>query len=270
MTLIDTHCHLDHSYSPKVEADLVREAHALGVEDLITIGTKMENVDVVRVISERYPKVWHTVGVHPHYADELVPSKLECLRAASHHPKCVALGEMGLDYYYNHSSRENQRAALKLQLDLALECKLPVIIHARDAEADLLPLLTEYAHTLHQTRPQAIPGVIHCFTGTQEFGQNCLALGFYISFSGILTFPSSDALRESARIFPLERLLVETDSPYLAPVPHRGRKCEPQLVRFTAMKLAETKGLSLDAVAEQTTANAHRVFAKAFGQSAGS
>lgn len=255
--LIDTHCHLTYDYSPKTEADLVREAGENGICALVTIGVEMESLPSVAAVSERYPHVYHTVGVHPHEAEKMTDTDIGRLEAAAAHPKCRAIGEIGLDYYYTHSSREIQRKRLGEQLDLARKLKLPVVIHGRDAEQDLLEDLRRYAKSLEAG---SLPGIIHCFTSSLEFGSACLDLGFYISFSGILTFKNAEPLREAARVFPIERLLVETDSPYLAPVPYRGKKCEPSMVRATAMKLAEIKGLPLEKVAEITTANAARVF----------
>jgi TatD DNase family protein len=257
MELVDSHCHLNYDYAPKSADDLVREAHEAGISRLLTVGTDLGALEAMVAISERHEHVYHTVGVHPHEASTMAPGDLERLEQAAAHPKCRAIGEIGLDYHYDHSPREVQRAQLEQQLGLALKVGLPVVIHSRDAEDDLLAALTAYAG---HVAPGAIPGVIHCFSGTQKFGQACLDLGFYISFSGILTFKTAEELRAAARAFPLERLLVETDSPYLAPIPYRGKKCEPSMVRMTAQKLAEVKGLAIEEIAKATTANAKRVF----------
>jgi TatD DNase family protein len=257
MELVDSHCHLNYDYAPKSADDLVREAHEAGISRLLTVGTDLGALEAMVAISERHEHVYHTVGVHPHEASTMAPGDLERLEQAAAHPKCRAIGEIGLDYHYDHSPREVQRAQLEQQLGLALKVGLPVVIHSRDAEDDLLAALTAYAG---HVAPGAIPGVIHCFSGTQKFGQACLDLGFYISFSGILTFKTAEELRAAARAFPLERLLVETDSPYLAPIPYRGKKCEPSMVRMTAQKLAEVKGLAIEQIAKATTANAKRVF----------
>jgi TatD DNase family protein len=257
MELIDSHCHLNHDYAPKTPEDLVREAGDAGVSTLITVGTDLEALATMVAISEKFDNVFHTVGVHPHEAVTLGEGDLARIEAAARHPKCRAIGEIGLDYHYDHSPREVQRQQLDAQLELALRVGLPVVIHARDAEDDLLAALTRYAKRVPKG---GIPGVIHCFSGTQAFGQACIDIGFYISFSGILTFKTAEDLRVAAKAFPLERLLVETDSPYLAPIPYRGKKCEPSMVRMTAQKLAEVKGLALEEVARATTANARRVF----------
>lgn len=255
--LIDSHCHLNYDYSPKQIADLVREAEEQGIEALVTIGTELSNLADVRRISEEYPNVYHTVGVHPHESITWSDADLSTLESAAQHPKCRAIGEIGLDYHYDHSPREVQRDRLEKQLDLALRYRLPIVIHSREGESDLVDALKSYSKRLSG---DAIPGIIHCFSGTVEFGKQCLDLGFYISFSGILTFKKADEVREAARLFPLERMLVETDSPYLAPMPHRGKKCEPSMVKLTAQKLAEVKGISFDEVAQTTTLNAKRIF----------
>jgi TatD DNase family protein len=257
MELIDSHCHLNYDYAPKSVDDLVREALDAGVTKLMTVGTEIGTLDAMVAISERFEHVYHTVGIHPHEAATISPADLDRLEKAAKHPKCRAIGEIGLDYHYDHSPRDIQRKQLDQQLELALSTGLPVVIHAREAEEDLLAALTAYARRVPSGR---IPGVIHCFSGTRAFGQGCLDIGFYISFSGILTFKTAEDLRECARVFPLDRLLVETDSPYLAPIPYRGKKCEPSMVRMTAQKLAEVRGIPLDEVARATTANARRVF----------
>jgi TatD DNase family protein len=255
--LIDSHCHLAYEYLPKTYEDLVREAHSAGIEALITIGTDFPSLPVNQEISEKMPNVYHTVGIHPHDTSALSASGLGTLEASAKHPKCKAIGEIGLDYHYTHSSKEVQISGLESQLELARRLHLPVIIHSRDAEEDLLPLLK--AHALSSSSKHA-PGVIHCFSGTVEFGKKCLDLGFLISFSGIITFKKADEVRAAAQIFPLERILVETDSPFLAPVPFRGKKCEPSMVHWTAQKLAEIKAIPLEEVAEVTTRNARNFF----------
>ncbi len=255
--LIDSHCHLSYDFAPKSVDDIVREARENGVETLITIGTDMKNLPEVQALSERFDCVYHTVGVHPHDAIDIADSDIIEIETRARHPRCVAVGEIGLDYHYDHSPRDVQQKRLRDQLAVAARVGKPVIIHSREAEPDLLAALTEYARGL---APGRIPGVIHCFSGTREFGQSCLELGFYISFSGILTFKNAEELRQAAREYPLERILVETDSPYLAPIPFRGKKCEPSMVRLTAQKLAEVRGLSFDRIAQATTANAKRFF----------
>jgi len=257
VSLIDSHCHLNYEYDGKSVEDLVREAAAVGVENLVTISVDFETHPEIVAISEKFPNVYHTVGLHPHEGSRWLPENADYLRKAARHPKCRGIGELGLDYYYDHSEHVAQLSALRAQLNLALEVELPIIVHSRDAEADLFPELEAYAR---RVKAGKVVGVIHCFTGTQDFGQKCLDLGFYISFSGILTFKNAEPLRTAARDFPLDRILVETDSPFLAPIPFRGKKGEPAMVLQTAMKLAEVKGISLEEVARATTANSKRLF----------
>jgi TatD DNase family protein len=256
--LIDTHCHLNYEYDGgKTPDQLVAEAQASGVGTLITIATEESNFATVQKISEKFPNVYHTIGVHPHEASLVNAGVLDSMRRFLSHPKCVAVGEIGLDYYYEHSARDKQQAECRAQLELAIEMKKPVVIHSRDGEEDLLPMLADYAR-----RQSGAPslGVIHCFSGTREFGQACIDLGFYVSLSGILTFKNSESLRQAVKTFPLDRLLVETDSPFLAPAPLRGKKCEPFMVKHTALKLAEVMGVPFEELAAITTRNAKACF----------
>jgi TatD DNase family protein len=255
--LIDSHCHLNYDYAPKTAPDLIREARDNGVVALLTIGVDLETLPAVQAISEQYPGVYHTVGVHPHDAQSLSDSELDRLEQAARHPKCRAIGEIGLDYYYDQSPREIQRLRLEQQLDLALKLKLPIVVHSRDGEEDLLPALARFAQ---KSQSPTGPGVIHCFTGSEAFGRACLDLGYLISFSGILTFKNAENVKATALSFPLEKLLVETDAPFLAPIPFRGKKCEPRMVRNTAEKLAELRGVSIEELARVTTANARHLF----------
>jgi TatD DNase family protein len=256
--LIDTHCHLNYDYdNGKTAVDLVRECSENGVSHLITIGTEPENFDTVQQISNQFPNVFHTIGVHPHDASKVDDQVLSVMRPYLNHPKCVAVGEIGLDYYYEHSDRLKQQKECEAQIELALDSKKPLVIHSRDGEDDLLKILKPYA----SRHPGGYSlGVIHCFSGSEDFAQACIDLGFYISFSGIFTFKNSESLRLMAKRFPFERLLVETDAPFLAPVPLRGKKCEPYMVKFTALKLAEVLGLPFEEVARQTTKNAIACF----------
>lgn len=255
--LIDSHCHLNYDYDGKTVDDLVREATDVGVEAMVSIAVDFETHPEVVAISEKFPHIYHTVGLHPHEGSRWKDGDADYLRRAARHPKCKAIGELGLDYYYDHSLKSEQIAALRAQLDLALEVELPIIVHSRDAEADLLPELEAYAKRV-KTGNEV--GVIHCFTGTEEFGRRCIELGFYISFSGILTFKNAESLRAAAKSYPLDRILVETDSPFLAPIPFRGKKGEPKMVLQTATKLAEVKGISLEEVARVTTENSRKFF----------
>ncbi len=255
--LIDTHCHLDYDYAPKSLADILQDAMAQGVDGFVTIGTEIPRIPGMQNISERYPRVFHTVGVHPHEASTIQESDYAVLESAVKHSKCVAIGEIGLDYYYEHSPKDLQILHLERQLDLARRTGKPVVIHSRDAEEVLLPLLDRYAKSLGHGK---CPGVIHCFSGTEAFGRACLDLGFFISFSGILTFKKSEDLRTAAEHYPLDRIVVETDAPFLAPVPYRGKKCEPSMVNQTALTLSQIKQIPLDQVKRQTTLNAQKLF----------
>lgn len=256
--MIDSHCHLHYDYSPKSTDQLVREAYEAGVTQLVTVGVDLESAPAIAAISERFHHVAHTAGIHPHDAEKLKENWLEQLRGFATHPKCRAIGEIGLDYYYEHSDRVVQRQVLQNQLDLALELGLPVVIHGRDAEADLAPLLEAYADRARSKL--AFVGALHCFTGTYAFAARCIELGFVVSFSGILTFKNAEDLRATARALPLNRLMVETDSPYLAPIPFRGKKCEPAMVVHTAQCLADLHGVSLAELDATTTRTAQALF----------
>jgi TatD DNase family protein len=253
--LVDTHCHLDYEYEGKSDADLIREAAHAGVNTLITIGTEIQRLENIARIADRNPNVFFTVGVHPHEAISIQDADLDTIRKFGRHPKCVAVGEIGLDFHYDHSPRDVQMRRFQDQLDIALELKKPVVIHAREAESELLEALSAFAPKAGSRK-----GVIHCFSGTRDFGDACLKLGFHLSFSGILTFKKAADLQAAARGWPLDRLLVETDSPYLAPEPYRGKKCEPYMVVRTAAKLAELQQTTLARVAAATTANAKTLF----------
>jgi len=254
---IDSHCHLNYDYAPKSVEHLIEEAKAAGIVAMVTIGTDVASIEAVEKISEAHSQIYHTVGMHPHDTVDLKDEDFHLLEKAAQHPKCRAIGEIGLDYHYDHSPREIQKKRLQDQIELALKLKQPIVIHSREGEDDLLAALKTYSARCSK---DLIPGIIHCFTGTIEFGRACLDLGFLISFSGIVTFKKAEDVQNAAREFPLERMLVETDSPFLAPIPFRGKKCEPAMVKFTALKIAELKGISVEAVARQTTANARQFF----------
>ena len=255
--MIDSHCHLHYDYSPKTVEDLIREAQAEGVDTFITVATDLDSFSQVEKLSESFSCVYHSIGVHPHDTQMLQEEHLKTLEKAAQHPKCKAIGEIGLDYHYNHSNPEIQKKYLELQLDLAGQMNLPVIIHSREAEEDLYLALKKYSE---KTQLKDTPGVIHCFSGTLDFGKKCLELGFFISFSGILTFKKAEEIKEAAKIFPLEKILIETDAPYLAPIPFRGKKCEPKMVKMTAIQLAELRNLSFEKISEITTENTKKLF----------
>lgn len=255
---IDSHCHLLYDYDGKSTETLINEAQNENVTSLISICCEAREVAPLQSISTQHPSVFYTAGVHPHSVEKIVATDWDVLKNALQDPKCVAVGEIGLDYYYDHSDREQQREALTRLLDLAVEVQKPVVIHCREAEDDMLSALTLYAQK-HPHKDRL--GVIHCFTGTRKFAEACIDLGFYISFSGILTFKNAADLRETAQALPLKRLLVETDSPYLAPVPFRGKKCEPKMVVKTGEKLAELHGVSIELLRDVTTENVRYLFA---------
>lgn len=252
--LVDSHCHLDH-FDDATQADLVARAAAAGVGRLVTIGTRLgDQAATVRAIAERFDDVFCTVGIHPHNAGErAAPEVAELLREADH-PKVIGLGESGLDYFYDKAPRPMQQAGFRAHIAAARESGLPLAIHARDADEDVAAILED------EHARGAFPFLLHCFSSGPELARRAVALGGYLSFSGILTFPKSEENRQVAAEAPIERLLVETDSPYLAPVPHRGKRCEPALVVHTAARLAAVRGLEPAALADRTTENFHRLF----------
>jgi TatD DNase family protein len=254
MTFIDVHVHLDKLKTPFEEA--IATAKSLGVDQVITIGTEPADHPVVLALSQKYfPQVACTLGVHPHEASLWNQGVGEWIRAAYQGPGSrgiVAVGEIGLDYYYNNCPREQQLQAFREQMNLALELNLPVEIHTRDADADCAVVLEEYRGR--------VQGLLHCFTSSMELAKSALDFGFDISISGVVTFKNADSLREVVRFVPLDRLHVETDAPFLAPVPMRGRSNLPEYVLHTAATVAELKGISLQALSAATRANAYRLF----------
>jgi TatD DNase family protein len=254
--LVDSHCHLDFpDYAGQVDG-VVARAGAAGVEVCLTIGTELKRFPGVRAVAEKFPNVWCSVGVHPHEAEkELLDDEAALIREAAH-PKVVGIGETGLDYYYEHSPRAPQQANFRSHIAAARQTGLPVIVHTRDADDDTIDILRD------EMNKGVFTGLIHCFTGTQKLADAALALGLYISVSGIATFKNSAALRDVIKSVPLDRLLVETDAPFLAPVPHRGKTNEPAFVVHTAKMLAELKGVSAEVLASTTTENFFRLFSK--------
>lgn len=255
MTLVDSHCHLDGKAFDADREQVIARARAAGVEHMVAIGSGDGPPDLEAGIrlAEQYSFIYATAGVHPHDAAKAVPSTWTELAALSAHPKVVAIGEIGLDYHYGFSPREAQRDAFVRQLELARESGLPVVIHTREAWQDTVSLIRE-----HYAGPER-GGIFHCFSGGPREAEEALALGFHLSFSGIITFPKAEDLREALRLTPLDRLLVETDSPYLAPAPHRGKRNEPAFVVETARKAAEVKGMSVEEIAAATTDNWKRL-----------
>ncbi len=255
--LVDSHCHLDFDeFAPELDA-VIERARAAGVQTCVSIGTRLSEFPKVRAIAERFANVWCTVGIHPHEAqDEALVDSTPLIKAASH-PKVIGIGETGLDYYYEHSPKEAQVACFRMHVAAARTTRLPLIVHTRDADDDTIAILED-----EMTRGR-FTGLIHCFTGTKRLADAALALGFLISASGIATFKNSGALREALSGVPLDRLLVETDAPYLAPVPHRGKRNEPAFVTHTAAMLATLKGVSPEELARATTENFFGLFTKA-------
>ena len=254
--LIDSHCHLDFpDFSDDLDGILARAGQA-GVRRLITISTQVRQADVYRGLAERFPNVYFTIGTHPHQAHEEPDTPVARLVELSNHPKCVGIGEAGLDYHYDKSPRDIATRVFRAHIAAARETGLPLVIHARDADADIAAILRD------EMRQGAFNAVLHCFTSSRALAMTGLELGLYVSFSGVLTFKNSDELRAIARDVPLDRLLVETDAPFLAPVPHRGRRNEPAFVAATAAVLAEVKGVSAAELAAATTANVLRLFSK--------
>lgn len=254
--LVDSHCHLDYPEFADLD-EIARRAHEAGVGCMLTIGTSMLKFPGVLAVAEARDDIYCTVGVHPHEAGKEAQVTVEGLLEHAKHPKVVGFGETGLDYFYEHSPRDAQKESFRTHIQAAREAQLPVIVHTRDADDDTLEILAD------EMKNGAFPGLIHCFSATDAFAKEAVAMGLYISISGIITFKKADALRAAVQTVPLDRLLVETDAPYLAPLPHRGKPNEPAFTRFTAEKLAEIKGVAFDALAETTTQNFFKLFTKA-------
>jgi len=254
--LIDTHCHLDFADFAEERDAIVERAHASGVGQMVTISTRVAKLDSLLAITDAYPSVFCSVGTHPNNADEELDIEVEDLVRLSRHPKVVAIGEAGLDYFYDTVKPEDQRTGFLRHIAAARETGLPLVIHSRSADEDMAAILRD------ETGKGAFPFILHCFSAGPELAATGVELGGYISFSGILTFPKSEDIRAIAKTVPQDRLLVETDAPYLAPKRWRGKRNEPSYVVNTAEVLAETIGVSLEAVAALTTDNALRVFSK--------
>lgn len=253
--LVDSHAHIQGKEYAGETAAVIERARAAGVEQIIAVGgagDMSSNSEAVH-LADAFANIYATVGMHPHDAKDVGPDELQKLKDLTLHPKVVAVGETGLDYYYDHSPREVQRRVFAQFIHMAHDTELPIVVHERDAAGDAADLLRSEGEG-------KLCGVIHCFTGNYEAARAYLDLGFYISFTGIITFKNADDLRDVARRVPLERILVETDSPYLTPVPHRGKRNEPAYVRLVAATVANIKGVSLEDVAQVTTDNTRRLF----------
>jgi TatD DNase family protein len=254
--LIDSHCHLDFEALAADLDGVLARATAAGVGGLVTISTRVREFDKVAAIAESHYNVWCSVGTHPHHAAEEPEVTVADLVRLAAHPKCVAIGEAGLDYHYDSSPREAQAEGFRRHIAAARETGLPLVIHAREADEDIGAILEA------ETAKGAFPFVLHCFSSGADLARRGLALGGYLSFSGILTFKNAEEIREVAAFAPADRILVETDAPYLAPVPHRGQSNEPAFVYFTAKMLAEVRGVRFEQIAAETTTNFAELFAK--------
>ncbi|MGC8476571.1 MAG: TatD family hydrolase [Acetobacteraceae bacterium] len=255
--LIDSHCHLDY-FAPSELPAVLERAAAAGVGEMVSIGVKLDQATQVAAIAAAHPNVWATVGVHPHHSGEQEIPQPEAIAALTADPKVIGIGESGLDYFYDRAPRAVQQASFRAHIRAARQTGLPLVIHAREADDDIVEILQD-----EMDRGGNFAFLLHCFSSSRALAEAAVAMGGYVSFSGILTFPKSGDLRAIARELPAERLLVETDSPYLAPVPMRGKRCEPGFVVHTARVLAAERGLSLDALGDLTTANFRRLFARA-------
>ena len=254
--LVDSHCHLDfETFAPELDA-VVQRARDAGVRTCVSIGTKLDKFPGVRAVAERFGDVWCSVGVHPHEAESELLDNPAVLIEQARHPKVVGIGETGLDYYYEHSPREQQIVNFRHHIEAARQTGLPLIVHTRNADDDTIAVLNK------EMARAPFTGLLHCFTGTRRLAEAALALGFSISVSGIATFKNSGDLRDTLKDVPSDRLLVETDAPYLAPMPYRGKRNEPSFVVHTAAMLAGLKGMTPDELAAVTTENFFRLFTK--------
>lgn len=257
MTLIDSHCHLNYDGLAERQEEVLASARARGVGGFLNISTRQKEWDDVVGAAERHPDVWASIGVHPHEADAHPDLGAGVLIDTAAHPRVIAIGECGLDYYYDKSDRAAQRERFQAHIEASRATGLPLVVHTREAEDDTAEILTR------EVGKGGVTGVLHCFTGTAGLARTALDLGFYISISGIVTFKNARDLQEVAKSIPHDRLLVETDSPFLAPVPHRGQTCEPAFVADTAAFLSDLRDEPLDELAAATTANFFRLFGKA-------
>jgi TatD DNase family protein len=254
--LVDSHCHLDYYTEEEIEAVIGRAAEA-GVGRMVTIGVRVEQAAQVKALADRFPQVWGTVGVHPQNVGEAPIPTVEELVALTEHPRVIGIGESGLDYFYDKAPREVQQESFRRHIRASQRTGLPLVIHARDADDDIAAILAE-----ERAAGGQFPALLHCFSSTRALADAVVAEGGYVSLSGILTFPKSDELRAIAADLPEDRLLVETDSPYLAPVPLRGKRNEPALVAHTAATLARVRGWDIAKVGEVTTNNFRRLFSR--------
>src|SRR5206468_3597040 len=260
MRLIDSHCHINYEGLVERQDEVLETARERGVTGFLNISTRQREWSDVIGVAERHEDVWASVGVHPHEADAHPDLGAAALVEGTKNPRVIAIGECGLDYYYDKSDRQAQRERFEAHIDAARQTGLPLIVHTRDAEDDTAEILERAA------KDQGVTGVLHCFTGSTELARKGLDLGFYVSLSGIVTFKNAQDLQQTAKWLPADQMLVETDAPFLAPVPHRGRKCEPAFVADTASFVAQLRGEDPGALAEATTANFFKLFSKAAGE----
>ena len=257
MSLVDSHCHLNYEGLADRQEEVLAAARARGVQGFLNISTRQKEWGDVVGAAERHPDVWASIGVHPHEADAHPDLGAAARIEAAAHPLVIAIGECGLDYYYDKSDRAAQRERFGAHIEAARQTGLPLVVHTRDAEDDTAEILTR------EVGKGGVSGVLHCFTGSAALARKALDLGFYISISGIVTFKNARDLQDVAKTIPQDRLLVETDSPFLAPVPHRGQTCEPAFVADTAAFLSDLRDEPLDELAAATTSNFFRLFGKA-------
>jgi len=255
--LVDSHCHLDFPELAADRAGVLARAKAAGVERVVTISTRVERFDEIRAIAEENAEVWCSVGTHPHHADQELHIQVDDLVRLAEHPKCIAIGEAGLDYFYDNAPKQAQETGFRRHIAASRITGLPLVIHARSADEMTAAILRDEAEQ------GAFPFVLHCYTGGLELAKVGLSLGGYVSFSGIITFKNAESIREVARMVPNDRFLVETDAPYLAPIPHRGETNEPAYTRHTAEYLASVRSTSFEALAAVTSDNFYRLFSKA-------
>ena len=254
--LVDSHCHLDFPDFASELDTVVARARAAGLGRIVTICTRVRKFAQVLAVAEKFPEIFCSVGTHPHNAHEELDIDTNALIALTKNPKVVAIGEAGLDYHYNNSPRDAQAQGLRQHIAASRETGLPLVIHSRDCDADMVKILKE------ESGKGTFPAVLHCFTGGRDLAMRAIDLGHYVSFTGILTFKNSQALRDIAHELPADRILVETDAPYLAPLPYRGKRNEPAFVAETAKVLADCRSVSADEIARQTTENFFRLFNK--------
>ena len=253
--MIDSHCHLDHEPLLSDLSNVLKRSKDVGIKKLLTISTSFESFSRIKDIVNKDEIIYGTIGIHPHESDTNTITKSEIVKSLKENPKIIGIGETGLDYYYNNSDKEKQITSFKTHIEAAIECDVPIIVHSRNAEDDTFKILNEY-------KEHNLKILMHCFTGSQKFAEKLLCLDAYFSASGIITFKNSTDLQNTFSSLPLDRILIETDSPFLAPVPNRGKKNEPSFIDFTAAKLAEIKNIEKSEIIKITTNNFNYLFFK--------